>query len=114
MTPQRILEEIEQSRQQLTYGIDNLKTLAVKKAEAEQQYKIELRKQLFFLRSQGHGINLCLELAKGEDKVAQHKLNFDIAESNYFIALEHIKSIRQELEVMKSLLGMEKFLAKEV
>lgn len=113
MTPVEIINEIEECRGQLQLGITNLKTLAVKKAEAEKDYKIALRKQLLFLRSQGHGINLCLELGKGEDKVAMLKLESDIAESNYFVALEHIKTIRQELEVLKSMLGMEKLLSRD-
>lgn len=113
MTGHQILQEIDSSRKSLTIGIQELKTLAIKKAEAESKYKIELRKQLLFLRSQGHGINMCIDLAKGHETVSNYKLEYDIAESSYFIALEHIKSIRQDLEVLKSLLSMEKFLTKE-
>lgn len=109
-----ILDSIENDRHRIQELNQSLQDLAVYKAEKEYSYKVELHKKLLFYRGQGHGINLCIDLAKGDEKVAKLKLQSDIAESNYYIELENLKGVRQDIEVLRSLLSSEKFISKEV
>ena len=50
MNPQIIIEQMEIARQALTRGNTQLKTLSIKKAEAERNYRVEVRKEILKLK----------------------------------------------------------------
>lgn len=102
MNPQGILEQLEQSKQALTRGNTQLKTLSIKKAEAERNYRIELRKEILKLRLEKVPTTIIHDIAKGNEKIADLKLKRDIAESNYYTCMSAIENLRLDIEVLRS------------
>jgi len=41
-------------------------------------------------------------MSKGNERVADLRLNRDIAESSYFVALDAVNNLRSEIEIIRS------------
>ena len=104
MNPQEIMDQIKMNRIALTKGNDQLRTLGVKKTNAERKYKIELRKELLKLRLEKFPIAIIQDLAKGEEKISLLRLERDLAENAYIVCQEGMRNARLEQEVLRSLL----------
>lgn len=104
MNPQEIIQKIEYAKLALTKGNDQLKTLGVKKADAEKNYKIELRKELLRLRLEKQPVAIIQDLAKGEERISQLRLERDLAENSYNVCQEAMRNTRLEIELLRSLL----------
>ncbi|SMC17274.1 hypothetical protein SAMN02745134_00277 [Clostridium acidisoli DSM 12555] len=104
MTPGEIMEKINIAQIALTKGNTEIKTLGIKKAEAERNYKVALNKKILILKAEKYPATLTLELAKGDEKVADLRMNRDIAESSYYTAVDSMNNIRLEIETMRSIL----------
>ena len=102
MNPQGILEQLEQSKQALTKGNIQLKNLAIKKAEAERNYRVELRKEILKLRLEKVPTTVIQDIAKGNERIADLRLKRDIAESDYYTCISSIENLRLEIEVLRS------------
>ena len=102
MNKEGILEQLEQSKQALTKGNTQLKTLALQKAEAEKNYRIELSKEILKLRLERVPTTIIHDIAKGNEKIADLKLKRDIAESAYFTCISAIENLRLDIEVLRS------------
>ncbi|WP_427340630.1 hypothetical protein [Caloranaerobacter sp. DY30410] len=85
-----------------------LKELAVKKAEAEQAYRIALAKKMLELKTEGMSVSLINDLARGDKIVAELKMQRDISESLYDACREKIKDLRVEIDIMRSMLTWER------
>lgn len=109
MSPQQIMNKIQACQQALTAGNTELKTLGVKKARAEHDYKVELRKEILRLRHiEKQPATLVNDLAKGKEEIAKLRLDRDIAETNYSVCLEAMRNLRLELESYRSFLTWER------
>lgn len=109
MSPAIIMEKIQACQQALTAGNTELKTLGVKKADAERKYRVELRKELLRLRQlEKQPVTLIKDLAKGKEDIAALRLNRDIAETNYNVCIEAMRNLRLELESYRSFLTWER------
>lgn len=64
MNPQQILEQMEMTRQALTRGNTQLKTLSIKKAEAERNYRVAVRKEILALRLEKVPTTIINDLSK--------------------------------------------------
>lgn len=104
MNPQEIMDQIKMNRIALTKGNDELRTLGIKKANAERKYKIELRKELLKLRLEKFPIAIVQDLAKGEEKISLLRLERDLVENAYTVCQEGMRNARLEQEVLRSLL----------
>lgn len=105
MNPQYILNKLDQCVLTLTKGNTELKTLGLKKAQTERDYKVRQAQEILKLRVDKYPATLIVELAKGNEEVAQLKLERDIAESAYFVALDAINNIRSEIEILRTKLA---------
>ncbi|WP_061317538.1 hypothetical protein [Clostridium botulinum] len=109
MTPVEIMKKIGVCQQALTRGNTELKTLGVKKARAEHDYKVALRKEILRLRQlEKQPATLINDLAKGKEEIAKLRLNRDIAETNYSVCIEAMRNLRLELEAYRSFLTWER------
>lgn len=104
MTPQQIIERITQCNAALTRGVTSIKTLSLKKAQAERDYKVKKRQKILELRLNKYPATLINDLVVGDEEVAELRLKRDIANSDYFTALEAMQNIRLELESYRSML----------
>ncbi len=72
MTPIQIIEKIRACQRALTKGNTELKALGVKKARAEHDYRIALRKEILRLRQlENQPATIINDLAKGK-KILQN------------------------------------------
>lgn len=109
MTPGEIINKIQACQQALTAGNTNLKTLGVKKAQAEHDYKVALRKEILKLRMvDKQPATLVNDLARGSEEIAKLRLDRDIAETDYNVCLEAMRNLRLELEAYRSFLTWER------
>ena len=104
MTPIEIMQKIEICQQALTKGNTELKTLGIKKAEAERNYRIALSKKLFALRMEKYPIAIMQDIAKGSSEISNLRLQRDIAESSYYTAISAMDNLRLEIETLRSIL----------
>lgn len=109
MAPGEIMNKIQACQQALTAGNAELKTLGVKKADAERKYRVELRKEILKLRQlEKQPATLINDLAKGKEEIARLRLDRDIAETNYSVCIEAMRNLRLELESYRSFLTWER------
>lgn len=102
MNPQQILEQMEQCKQALTRGNTQLKTLAIRKAETEKNYRIEVRKEILKLRLEKIPTTILNDLVRGNEQIAELRLRRDIAESDYYTCISAIENLRLDIEVLRS------------
>lgn len=104
MTPGEIIEKLNIAQLALTKGNIEQKTLALKKAEAEKNYRIAKAKKLLELKVQKIPSTLIQDLVKGDEIIAQLGLEKDIAESAYYTAISAMENLRLEIETLRSML----------
>lgn len=103
--PQLVFNQLDQCRQALTRGNTELKTLGLKKAQTERNYRVRQAQEILKLKLEKYPTTLVMELAKGNEEVAQLRLERDVAESSYFVALDAINNLRSEIEILRSKLA---------
>lgn len=103
------MNRIQACQQALTAGNTELKTLGIKKANAERIYRTELRKEILILRQvDKQPATLINDLAKGKEEIAKFRFERDIAETNYNVCIESMRNLRLELESYRSFLTWER------
>ncbi|HDK7160569.1 TPA: hypothetical protein PTW06_002417 [Clostridium botulinum] len=109
MTPIEIMEKIGTCQRGLTKGNIELKALGVKKARAEHDYRVALRKEILRLRQlENQPATIINDLAKGKEDIAKLRLERDIAETNYSVYIESMRNLRLEIEAYRSFLTWER------
>jgi hypothetical protein len=108
LTPCEIMNKIQDCQVALTKGNMELKTLGIKKAEAERNYRIALSKKLFILRTDKYPLAIIQDVAKGSAEISDLRLQRDIAEVSYSVCLEAMRNLRLELEAYRSFLTWER------
>lgn len=71
-------------------------------AAAEKNYRVELRKEMMFLRSEGYPATLVSDLARGKKEIAELKEKRDIAESLMKSANEAINVYKIEVKLIEA------------
>jgi len=104
MTPGEIIEKINIAMLALQSGNIQLKTLAIEKARTKKEYYIELNKKILELKADKYPASLIQVLDKGDSKVAELRLNKDIAVSSYYVAIDALNNLRLEIETLRSML----------
>lgn len=87
--------------------LNESETLGVETAEAEYEYKCAEAKEILRLRAEGMSVTLIPTLAKGEENVANLRLNRDVALVRYKGAIERINAIKKEMAVVSDELARE-------
>lgn len=106
--PQQIINQLNSCIRSLTLGNTNLKTLGLNKAQTEKDYRVKKAQEILKLKSEKYPVTLIMELVKGNEEVAELRLQRDIAQSSYFVALDAINNLRSEIEILRSKLAWEK------
>lgn len=108
LTPGEIMNKIQECQTALTKGNMELKTLGVKKAEAERNYRVALGKRLYILRTDKYPVAIIQDVAKSLPEISDLRLKRDIAEVSYNVCLEAMRNLRLELEAYRSFLTWER------
>ena len=92
-----IINKLEYKVNELTIRNEKLKKLGTIKDRLEATYRCELRKELVQL-------SLNNTNARGNEKIAQLRLNRDLAKIRYYLMKSSIENIKFEIEVLRSML----------
>lgn len=98
-----IIHEMREVRKRLNTASIQIFTLARDKAEAEKKYKVALRQEMLKLRTEGLPATLINDLARGNESIAQLRLERDIAKELYVSGLESMKQTRTEASLLQTI-----------
>ncbi|CAI3209866.1 hypothetical protein [Clostridium neonatale] len=102
MNPQDLMDRLEKCIAALGRGNTQMKTLGLEKAKTERDYKVKQAQEILKLKADKYPATLIMELVKGNEEVAELRLQRDIAESSYFVGLEAMNNLRLEIEIIRS------------
>lgn len=102
MNPQQLINGLDSCILALSKGNTELKTLGLKKAQTERDYRVAMAQEILKLKAEKYPATLIIYMAKGNERVADLRLQRDIAESAYFVALDAVNNLRSEIEIIRS------------
>lgn len=103
------MDEISNCKLALTDANTRYKTLMIKYANREYEYRKEVaNKEIELRKIERYPGNLCYDIARGDEKVAKLRLERDIAKIDAEVCKEGLKNVRSELEALRSLLAFER------
>lgn len=97
-----LYQELQEKTVDLDKEVNNLKTNGIKRAEAEKDYKILLRKKCLELRAEDMAIGMIDKTCYGIPEVADARFNRDVADALYLANQEAINSIKLQLRLIES------------
>ena len=104
MNPEEIINKLEYKVNELTIRNAKLKKLGIIKDRLEATYRCELRKELLRLSLNNTKISITGDIARDNAKIAQLRLNRDLAKIRYYLMKSSIENIKFEIEVLRSML----------
>ena len=102
-----IVRELKEINKRLSEAYKTMWKEAKKYSDAERRYKIALHHKILELKTSGQAVTLILELAKGDEKIADLRFERDLAERYYETAKESIRSLRVTASVYQSILKVQ-------
>ena len=106
-----MINKLEYRLNELTIRNAKLKKLGMIKDKLEATYRCELRKELLRLSLNNTKISITGDIAgdngkiaRGNEKIAQLRLNRDLAKIRYYLMKSSIENIKFEIEVLRSIL----------
>ena len=105
---QDLIIELQDLRKTLNLAIEVLKERGYKKAQAEQNYRVALAKEILTNRDKGVPVTIISDICRGNEEIAKLKLERDIAETLYDTAQQKIYSTKLELQIVENQLNAER------
>ena len=99
-----MINKLEYRLNELTIRNKKLKKLGMIKDKLEATYRCELRKELLRLSLNNTKISITGDIARDNAKIAQLRLNRDLAKIRYYLMKSSIENIKFEIEVLRSML----------
>ena len=99
-----IINKLEYKVNELIIRNAKLKKLRIIKDRLEATYRCELRKELLRLSLNNTKISITGDIARDNAKIAQLRLNRDLAKIRYYLMKSSIENIKFEIEVLRSML----------
>ena len=93
--------ELSTLRTDLNKAITILKERGQAKAIAERDYRVAVAKEILILRDKGMPVTIINDLVKGNEDIAELKLNRDIAETLYESAMQYIYSNKLNIGIVE-------------
>ena len=104
MNPEEIINKLEYKVNELTIRNAKLKKLGIIKDRLEATYRCELRKEFLRLSLNNTKISITGDITRDNAKIAQLRLNRDLAKIRYYLMKSSIENIKFEIEVLRSVL----------
>ena len=104
----QIIKAIREDLILLAFKTREYEKLISAKAEADRDYKIEVRKQILLAKSDGQSITLIPKLVEGKTSVANLKFKADVADGVMKACNESIKNLRASVDAGRSILSQKK------
>ena len=102
-----LYSELNDKRNQLDICIRKLRQSGTDYAQAERDYKIELRRVCLELRDTGMAIGMIDKVCYGVQSVADLRFKRDVAETIWKANLEAINSIKLQIRLIENQIGRE-------
>ena len=99
-----IINKLEYKVNELIIRNAKLKKLVTIKDKLEVTYRCELREELLRLSLNNTKISITGDIARDNAKIAQLRLNRDLAKIRYYLMKSSIENIKFEIEVLRSML----------
>ena len=93
--------ELSTLRTDLNKAITILKKRGQAKAIAERDYRVAVAKEILKLRDEGIAVTIINDLVRGNEDIAELKLNRDIAETLYESAMQYIYSNKLNIGIVE-------------
>jgi len=103
--PNEILEELSKINERLRTANKDLELTARNKAMSERNYRMALAIEELRLKAEKYPATLIIDLARGNEEVANKKLDRDTQDAVYDAKKYEINSIHIETSVLQSMLG---------
>ena len=97
---QDLLNELNKYRGDLDQATTIIRERGKAKAIAERDYRVELSKQILLLRDQGVPVTIISDICRGNEKIADLKMNRDIAESLYDSNMQFIYKTKLNIDIV--------------
>ena len=104
MTPDAIMQGLQEKNRELTMKNDELIRLVEDAAEKKRDYLIAMTTKITELRIGGESITLIRDLVKGDKAVAPLQYKWDISEGVLLACRERIKDLRESIGTYRSIL----------
>lgn len=98
-----VVKEMWKTKQRLDRSSKGIFSLATKKAETERAYRIALRQEKMRLRASGMPATLIDDMARGEEVIAQLRVERDIAKDMYKAGLESMRTTQVEASILQTI-----------
>ena len=105
MNPQGIIDRMNECLKAMQQGNVQYKTLGLKKAQAEQKYRVALQQEMAKLKVEGTKVTIIPDLARGNEEVARLRLERDTTDIAYETCRNSLRYCERELEILRSQLG---------
>lgn len=105
LNPHEIMLELQKFRSTLGKLNGDIIKLGNKKSEAEYKYRVLKAQKIVILRTEKVPVTIISDLVKGDEEVAQLKLELDALEVLYDNKRENIRSLRDVMSVYQSILN---------
>ena len=99
-----IINKLEYKVNELTIRNAKLEKLGRIKDSLEATYRCELRKELLRLSLNNTKISITGDITRDDAKIAQIRLNRDLAKIRYYSMKSSIENIKIEIEVLRGML----------
>ena len=99
-----IINKLEYKVNELTIRNAKLKKLGTIKDRLEATYRCELRKESLISSLNNTKISITGDITRDNAKIAQLRLNRDLAKIRYYLMKSSIENIKFEIEVLRSML----------
>lgn len=105
MSPEVMINKLECKVNEFFIKNQELEKLEVIKDRLEATYRCELRKELSSLSLNNNTkISVIDDIARDNAKIAQFRINRDLAEIRYYSLKSYIENIKFEIEVLRTML----------
>ncbi len=92
--------ELNKYRSDLNKAITIIRERGKNRAIAERDYRVELAKEILLLRSSGIPVTIISDLCRGNENIAELKMNRDIAETLYESNMQFIYSTKLNIDIV--------------
>lgn len=105
---QDLMNALDEERQTLSQAIAILKERGINKARAERDYRIALAQEELRLKAEGYPATLINDLSRGNERVAELRMERDIAEALYETCQQKIYQSKKEIDILTMLIQAER------
>lgn len=105
---QDLLNELNRQRKTLDRAIAALVERGKEKSEAERDYRVALAKEILIQRDAGMPVTIINDVCRGNEKIADLKMQRDIADTMYDTCMQKIYSCKINIGILEGLMEAER------